>query len=202
VVDEKDFQKRVQKIGELVHAMESQTDPSARAQATELVQCLMDLHGAALERILEIVFQSGEGGAQIIDDLGRDPLTSSILILYGIHPDDLPTRVQRRLEQVRSRLFKTGAEATLIGAEDGNVRVQVRVDAHACGSTAKTARGIVEEALYEAAPDMKSLVIEGLEEPAASGFIAVEQLMRPQNISTLSAIGQRDSARISSDGMD
>ena len=113
----------------------------------------------------------------MIDDLGRDPLVSSLLILYGIHPEELQTRVERKLQEIGSKLHKMGAEATLIGVDDGGVRVRVRVDGHACGSTSRTVQGTVEEAIYEAAPDLKTLVIEGLEEPAASGFIAVETLL-------------------------
>lgn len=177
MVDDNDFQKRVQKIGGLVHNLESIADPASRAAAKELVQLLMDLHGTGLERILEIVFQSGDSGAQIIDDLGRDSLVSSLLILYGIHPEELQTRVERKLDQIRSKLHKMGAEATLVSANGGDVRLRVTVDGHACGSTSQAVRATVEEAVYEAAPDLASLAVEGLEEPVRSGFVAVEKLL-------------------------
>jgi len=177
VVDDKDFQKRVQKIGGLVHDLEAIADPASRAAAKELVQLLMDLHGTGLERILEIVFKSSESGVQIIDDLSRDSLVSSLLILYGLHPDELQTRVERRLEQVRSKLYKMGVAATLASVNGGDVRVRVTVDGHACGSTSQAVRATVEEAVYEAAPDLASLAVEGLEEPTPSGFVAVEKLL-------------------------
>jgi hypothetical protein len=177
VVDDNDFQKRVQKIGALVHDLESIADPASRAAAKELVQLLMDLHGTGLERILEIVFQSGGSGAQIIDDLGRDSLVSSLLILYGLHPEELQTRVERKLDQIRSKLHKMGAEATLVSVNGGDVRLRVTVDGHVCGSTSQAVRATVEEAVYEAAPDLASLVVEGLEEPVSSGFVAVEKLL-------------------------
>ena len=72
MIDEKDFQQRVQKIGGLVHELETIADPASRTSAKELVQLLMELHGMGLERILGIVFQSGDAGARIIDDLGGD----------------------------------------------------------------------------------------------------------------------------------
>ena len=62
MIDEKNFQSRVQKIGELVNQLESIPDPEARAGAKQLVQALMDLHGAGLEKILEVIFQSGDSG--------------------------------------------------------------------------------------------------------------------------------------------
>ena len=59
VVDEKDFQKRVQKIGCLVQDLETIADPASRRPQKNSCSLLMDLHGTGLERILEIVFQSG-----------------------------------------------------------------------------------------------------------------------------------------------
>jgi len=177
VVDEKDFQQRIQKIGSLVHDLETIADPASRAAAKELVQLLMDLHGTGLERILEVVFQSGDSGPRIIDDLGHDQLVSSLLILYGLHPDDLQTRIERKLDQIASRIHKLGAEAKLVSVNGGDVRVRIRVDGHSCGSTGRTVQASVEEAMYEAAPDLTSLAIEGLEEPADTGFISVEKLL-------------------------
>jgi len=179
VIDEKDFQQRVQKIGGLVHDLETIADPASRSAAKELVQLLMELHGTGLERILEIIFQSGDSGPQIIDDLGQDQLVSSLLILYGLHPEELQTRVERKLAQIDSKLHKMGAEAKLVGVSGGDVRVQVKVEGHGCGSTRRTVQTAVEEAIYEAAPDLTSLAVEGLESPGETGFVAIEKLLGP-----------------------
>ena len=195
---DKDFQKRVQKIGSLVQDLESIADPASRSAAKELVQSLMDLHGTGLERILEMVFESGELGPRIIDELGQDPLVSSLLILYDLHPDELQTRVERKLQQIDSKLHKMGAEAKLVSINGGEVRVLVRIEGHACGSTSRTVQSTVEEAIYEAAPDLTSLVIEGLEEPADSGFIAVEKLIGAATTNHTS----RRVASVGSEGMD
>jgi hypothetical protein len=176
VTDEKDFQNRVQKIGQLVRDLETVADPAARAATKELVQLLMDMHGAGLERVMEIVFQSGEQGAGLIEELGQDPLVSSLLVLYGLHPDDLQTRVERKLKQVDSKLHKMGAEAGLVSVQDGHIHLKAHVDGHSCGSTARSVQTILEEAIYEAAPDLSSLKVEGLEEPAASGFVGLDKL--------------------------
>lgn len=174
--EDKDFQARLQKLGSLLHDLETIADPASRSAAKELVQLLMDLHGSGLERILEIVFQSGEVGGEIIDKLGRDSLLSSLLVLYGLHPEELQTRVERKLEQIRSKLHKMGAQARLVSVNGSEVRVHVAIDRHSCGSTARSIGSVVEEAMYEAAPDLTSLVVEGLEEPSASGFVALEKL--------------------------
>jgi Fe-S cluster biogenesis protein NfuA len=175
VENEKEFQGRVQKIGELVQELDTIGDPAVRARAKELVQSLLELHGAGLERVLELLFRR-EGGAQVIDELGRDPLVSSLLILYELHPEELHTRVERKLEQIESKLRRAGAVAELIATDNGNVRVQVKIDQHACGSTARTVQAMIEDAIYEAAPDLKSIAIDGLEKPSSSGFVALGTL--------------------------
>jgi Fe-S cluster biogenesis protein NfuA len=205
VVDEKDFQNRIQKIGGLVRDLEAIADPASRAAAKELVQLLMELHGAGLERILDIVYKAGDSGPRIIDDLGADQLVSSLLILYGLHPEELLTRVERKLHQVDSKLHKMGAEAKLVSVSEGAVRIHARVEGHGCGSTSRTVKAMLEEAIYEAAPDLTSLGVEGLEEPAESGFIAIEKLLGtpPQNASLLPNRSTVESPlSLTSEGMD
>ena len=177
MADSRDFREDMQRIGGLVQEIESIADPAVRAATKGLVQSLMDLHGAALEKALDIVADAGEPGMGIIDRLGRDALVSSVLILYGLHPEDLETRVVKAVERVRPQLRKQGCEVELLGVNDGAIRVRVETGSHTCGSTAKTVQATLEGAMYDAAPDMASLVIEGLEEKPASGFVALDKLM-------------------------
>lgn len=177
MTDSKEFQQRIQRIGELVRLFEGAADPALRAAAKELVQLLMDLHGAGLEKMMEITFQSGDTGPRIIDDLGRDPLVSSLLILYGLHPEYLESRITRALERVGPQLRKHGSSVEIVGIEAGAVRLRIEVGEHSCGSTAKSVQMIVEQAVYDAAPDVVSLTVEGTDGKAASGFVALEALL-------------------------
>ena len=176
MADSKDFREDIQRIGGLVQEIESIADPAARAATKGLVQSLMDLHGAALEKTLDIVADAGEPGMNIIDRLGRDSLVSSVLILYGLHPEDLETRVVKAVNKVRPQLRKQGCEVELLGVNDGAVRLRVETGSHTCGSTAKTAGAVLEGAMYDAAPDLSSLAIEGLEEKPSTGFVALDKL--------------------------
>ena len=175
--DDKTFQAKVQRIGELVGALENIPDDESRASAKTLVQLLLDLHSVGMERVMEIVAGSGDAGQSIIDHLGRDPLVSSLLVLYGLHPLDVESRVIQAVEKIQPRVRKGGGELELVGFEDGVVRVRVRITGHACGSTAKTLKSMVEESLYEAAPDMNTFVIEGLDDESGSGgFVPLDKL--------------------------
>jgi Fe-S cluster biogenesis protein NfuA len=177
VVDGKDFREDMQRIGGLVQEIESIADPAVRAATKNLVQSLMDLHGAALGKALDIVAEAGEPGMSIIDRLGRDSLVSSVLILYGLHPEELEARVTKAVDKVRPQLRKQGCELELLSVIDGAIRLRVETGSHRCGSTAKTVQNTLEGAVYDAAPDLTSLVIEGLEEKPASGFVALDKLV-------------------------
>lgn len=177
MADGRDVREDMQRIGGLVQEIESIADPAARAATRDLVQSLMDLHGAVLEKTLDIIADAGEAGMNIIDRLGRDSLVSSVLILYGLHPEDIETRVVRAVDRVKPQLRKQGCEVELLGVNDGAIRLRVETGSHTCGSTAKTVQATLEETIYDAAPDLTSLVIEGFEEKPASGFVALDKLM-------------------------
>ncbi len=177
MADSRDFREEMQRIGKLVQEIESSTDPAVRAITKTLMQSLMDLHGAAIEKALDIVADAGEQGMAIIDRLGRDPLVSSVLILYGLHPEDLETRVVKAVDKVRPQLRKQGCEVELVSINEGAIRLRVETGSHTCGSTAKTLQATLEGTMYDAAPDLTSLVIEGFEEKPASGFVGLDKLM-------------------------
>ena len=76
----------MQRIEELIGKIETVADPETRAVAVELVQSLMEFHGAGLERMMEIVADSGEPGNAVFESFARDSLVGSLLLLYGLHP--------------------------------------------------------------------------------------------------------------------
>ena len=164
-----EFQRRLESIEELLKRIETSADPHVRTTAQELLQVVMDLFGAGLERILKIARSTDDPGANLVDRLGMDDLVSSLLALYGLHPLTIEARVERAIEKVRPSLKKRGGEVELLDIADGVVRLKLQANGHA-----QTLKGIVEEAVYQAVPDITSLVIEGVEE--RQGFVPVEML--------------------------
>lgn len=176
MLDERVFRERLQEIERLIAALDGIPDERTRMAARELVQRVTELHGAGLEKVLEIVFAQGGAGAKTIEKLAQDRVLGSLMVLHGLHPDDLETRVRRAIEDVAARLRQHDVELQLLGFEEGNLRLRAVTSAPACGSTAATVRAMIEETLYEAAPDIASLTIEGLEPKRAGGFVALDQL--------------------------
>jgi Fe-S cluster biogenesis protein NfuA len=183
------LQKRIERIAAIVQQFESAADPNTRTLAEELMESVMAMHGTGLERILEIASESGEAGEAIIRKCGRDDLVGSLLLLYGLHPDDLPTRVTRALEQQHGFLESHAAKAELVSiGDDGRLTLRLDVKSSGCGSSAIGVRSTLEAALQNAAPDAPAIIIEETGAALhASGFVSIAQLKSSQNLTLSSA---------------
>lgn len=161
----------------MIRKLEASADPESLATARELVQSLMELYGAGLERIAEALSKHGAPGQEIFDSLGRDELVGNLLAANGLHPLGIETRVQRALEKLVPRIRSQGS-VDLLGIDEGVIRLRLRSTGSGCGSSAGSLKSAVEEAMYEAAPDLVRLTIEVVEErSAASGFVPLEKLV-------------------------
>src|SRR5262245_32077772 len=160
-MEEFDIQRRLQRIEELVHTLEACVDSGVSSSAVELMRSLMELHGAGIERMLEIAFESGSHGREIIDRFAIDDLVAQLLLLYDLHPQGLETRANRALEDVRPHLHSHGGNVELLGVVDGVIKLRLHGNCHGCPSSAETLRHLIEQAIYEAAPDAKAIEVEG-----------------------------------------
>jgi Fe-S cluster biogenesis protein NfuA len=170
--DEK-LNERIHQIEGLIRKTEALPDPKVRALALELCQAVLGFHAAALERMIEIISQAGESCGALVNTLAADDLTSSLLLLHGLHPHSLEERAASAIEKVRPFLRSRGATVRLTGVEGGVV--SVRVEGVRAGSTAPV-QAAVEEAVYAMAPEAIGVVVEGLEQPAVSGFVPLASL--------------------------
>jgi Fe-S cluster biogenesis protein NfuA len=159
---------QLQNIERLVARVRGITDPDARRAALDLLQSVMGLHASAIDRIMEIASESGDSGWAIIDELGRDPLVSSLLILHGLHPLDLEARVAQALEQVRPTLLSHGGNVELLGVSGNAVRLKLTGACNGCPSSSLTLKTAIEKSIYSAAPDVTSIECEGDEHGASS----------------------------------
>ncbi|HVW86380.1 MAG TPA: hypothetical protein VHB50_16955 [Bryobacteraceae bacterium] len=155
-----------ERLESLVQKVRSLQDAEARDAALGLVQAVMDLHAAGLDRVMEIVSSSETGGA-LLDQFADDPAISGILLLHDLHPRDLETRVRRALDQVSPR--GRGASAEIVSIRDGVVRIRIE------GGPAFEAA--VGNAVTEAAPDALDVVIEAGGSQASNGFVPLTQLL-------------------------
>jgi len=150
---------------------------------------------------MEIVLESGLSGDALIGKLGQDPIVRNLLLLYSLHPDDMETRVLKALDTAGTRLRKFDTQVELVSIQDGAIQVRLLTSGHACGSTTKNLQVIVEECIYDLAPDLTSLAIHAPEDEPSSGFVPLETLLKyPAAASALTAHGVGH--RVEVDGAD
>lgn len=171
--DEIRSQEWIDKIEELVRQAENISDPSARRIATDLVRAVLDFHGTGLQRVLEVVAES-ESGPAIFDRIAADDLTSSMLLLHDLHPDELGTRLLRAIEKLEKVFRSVGARVSLIGVEAGTVRLQFD---SARAWPGATVRDSIEKTIFQAAPEIDQVLIEGLKESPAADFVPLSNLL-------------------------
>jgi Fe-S cluster biogenesis protein NfuA len=159
--DDWEFRQRMERIESLLHEVEQIPDLRVRARAREIVQAILDLHGAGLERMLEHIAAAGDVGLALIGSLAQDDLVGSLLLLYGLHPLDLETRVRQALDKVRPYLRSHGGNVELLGVAEGVVRLRMEGSCHGCPSSAATLKLSIEEAIYDKAPDVTAIEVEG-----------------------------------------
>jgi Fe-S cluster biogenesis protein NfuA/nitrite reductase/ring-hydroxylating ferredoxin subunit len=147
----------------------------ARERAEELVRLVVDLYGAGLERLLEIVHESGRLYDDLLDLLVADDLVASLLAVHGLHPDGVETRVARALDDVRPYLGSHGGDVRLLDVtDDGLVRLRMLGSCDGCPSSSVTLTLAVETAIRDAAPEVTGIEVE--EAPSGASVIPVTAL--------------------------
>jgi Fe-S cluster biogenesis protein NfuA len=87
---------------------------------------------------------------------------AQLLLLYDLHPLGLETRARRALEDVRPHLRSHGGNVELLGVVDGIIRLRLQGNCHGCPSSSETLRKLIEQAIYQAAPDARAIEVEDL----------------------------------------
>lgn len=151
------------RIEDLVRQLDEMPDQKNREAARALMAAILELQGAGLEKMMEIVFETGDSGKAAIRKFAADELISSLLLLHDLHPDDLETRVHRALS-------KAHANAELVSVFEGTVRV--RLTGSGCGL-----RDSVEALIRDAAPDLVQLVIDEAMQTPSNDFVPIASLV-------------------------
>ncbi|MGH7717562.1 MAG: NifU family protein [Gemmatimonadaceae bacterium] len=168
------------RIEALVQEMGALPDPRARERSEELVTLLMQFYGAGLRRVLEIVDEDDDAAARLFDRFVDDELVESLLVLHGLHPVDVQTRIQRALDKVRPYLGSHGGDVKLLGVTDGVVSLRLEGSCHGCDSSSLTMKLAVERAIEEAAPEVTRIDVDGVPEaPAPAHATGLLQISPP-----------------------
>jgi Fe-S cluster biogenesis protein NfuA len=124
----------------------SAADPRAAAAAEELTRCLVQLYGAGLARIVDLV------GAERTGELAADPLVESLLLVHDLHPLDADTRIRRALSTYPGELEYRGVDAAGV--------VRLRLSGGGCGSARGAAVDRIEAIVRQAAPEIAGIELD------------------------------------------
>jgi Fe-S cluster biogenesis protein NfuA len=108
-------------------------------------------------------------GPDLVRRLADDEIVGNLLVLHDLHPDDVDTRVQRALDQVRPYLGSHAGGVTLSRVDEaGVVHLRLEGSCDGCPSSALTVAGAIEDAIAMLAPDVVAVETEGVvsSEPA------------------------------------
>ncbi len=141
-------------LQELIEQIQSQPNPAARALLQECLQSLLAFYGEGLSRILTHLEAAGEEGQKILDGLLKDQAVSGLLLIHGLHPVDLETRLNGAFEKVRPYMQSHGGNIELLSLEDDVARVKLQGTCKSCPSSAITLELAVRRAVEEACPDL------------------------------------------------
>ncbi len=159
-------------IEKLIERVEALPDAGSRGAALDLVKAVMGLHSEALARMLEIIAGSAPEAGRA---LAADETVARVLALHGLHPDDFDARLGRAMNKLQIWFDSRGARIELVEAAPELVRLRITTARRGSGGDARRA---VEDAIYEAVPEIAELVIDGAEEAENAGFVPLESLVK------------------------
>lgn len=151
------------RIESLLAELRAGADDSAAERAEELVRALMELYGAGLERILELVVDEPNGGREVLTRLVGDRFVTSLLVLHDLHPLPVEHRINTALEKVRPYLGSHAGGVEFLGVDaEGVAHVKLEGSCEGCASSVITVKYAIEEAILEAAPEIVRVEAEGV----------------------------------------
>ncbi len=147
------------RVEELLDELGRLSDTSAVAAAEALVQTLVELYGAGLERVMEIVTETGDAGT--LSRLTSDDLVSGLLAVHDLHPLTTGERVGAALDGVRPYLgLHDGGVEMIEITPAGVVRLRLLGGCDGCPSSQLTITDAIERAITSAAPEVSGIDVE------------------------------------------
>jgi Fe-S cluster biogenesis protein NfuA/nitrite reductase/ring-hydroxylating ferredoxin subunit len=158
-----DAEQLIARVQELTGRLEDLEDPECRELAEELTGAVVQMYGAGLERIVDLIDEETRGR------LASDELVAGLLMIHDLYPVPLEERVTAALDSVRPYMESHGGNIELLGFEGGVVKLRLEGSCKSCRASSSTLELAVRQALQEAAPDLLGMDVEGVLEEAPNG---------------------------------
>jgi Fe-S cluster biogenesis protein NfuA len=151
-----------ERVERLLADLGSVADAVVREKAEDLARTLVELYGAGLERVVELVSERPDG-EEIVKALADDKFVGSLLVLHDLHPVPVVDRVQTALDGVRPYLGSHAGGVEFLGIDEmGVAHLALEGSCDGCPSSLVTVKLAIERAIMEAAPELTGLEVEGV----------------------------------------
>lgn len=143
-------------------------------RTAEMLAIVSDLHEAGLAQITGAIDDELRPDPPLLTAMGRDHLVASVLLIHGLHPEPVDTRLGRVLHELDQRAGAV-ASVTLMALTDDGAHLRVT---GASPNDAYRLRLDLERTLAERVPDLPVAGIDGGAEPVreTSVLIPVESV--------------------------
>jgi Fe-S cluster biogenesis protein NfuA len=141
---------------------------AGRELAQECVASVLELHGEGLGRVLELIENEPDRGQPILEALQHDKLVRSLLLIHGLHPQSLESRLREALDQVRPYMQSHGGNVELLSLDKEVARLRFHGTCQTCPSSAVTLELAIRRAVEEACPDLAGLELDNATEAGAA----------------------------------
>ncbi|KUL45973.1 nitrogen fixation protein NifU [Streptomyces sp. NRRL F-4489] len=160
---------RLTRINELLERLEAAPGPTVQ-DALAAVRSLTEVYGEALARVLD------RADPALARELADDELVGHLMVLHGVHPEPVATRVARAVRRLRDQLRERGADLELAGI-DGQL-ARVRLTAKGCGAGTDGVLDAVRETILAVAPELDGVELEPAAGQAPAAFVPLETVTR------------------------
>ncbi len=159
---ERNAEGMVKKLNALVEELEAYPDAEIREKTLDLVQIILALHREALRRLVATLDSLPEK-EQILSRITGDDVIHTILLIHGLSPADLQTRVAEVVNELRPFLISQGCDVELLGVDNGRARMRLMRSGQGAPPISAL-KSEIEKALAEVVPDLSGIEIEGMSE--------------------------------------
>jgi Fe-S cluster biogenesis protein NfuA len=171
-MDDTAVHQRLVAVDRLLGRLEETPGPTADT-AMDAVGALTDIYGEALARIMD----RATAISGLADDLAGDELIGHLLALHQVHPRGVEQRVQEAIDSLHPYVESHGGQLSLECVDHGVARIRLSGACQTCQSSSATLKGLVEEAVLTAAPELAA--VEAVDPPSPEpALIPVESVVR------------------------
>jgi hypothetical protein len=174
VSDEQQLAAEGDYLERLLGDIQATVGPSAWPKIEALVRSLMELYGAALERLLDSARQTSAREHELNERVVSDSLLSSLLALHGLHPLTLEQRIELSLGRI-SNLQQSAQGRVELASLERN-RATLRVVGVPDPVLAKGLAQLAAREIDCIAPELEQIELEN-SMPAPPQLISVERLV-------------------------